>query len=461
MTQAAIDPAPDAAGDVTAALARFASALRYEALSPQARQVAGQCLLDWFGVTLAGCREPLAEMLVAQLREDGGNGMASVVGHGVRLSVEQAALANGAMSHALDYDDVHFAMQGHPTVPVAPAVLALGEWRKADGRALVQAFAAGFETECRVGLLMGRSHYAHGWHATATVGTIGAAAAAANLLGLDPERTAHAFGIAATQAAGLKSVFGTMCKPLHAGRAAAIGVQAARLAARGFTSNTAILDVPQGFVATQSTTANPQAALATPPGDYHLPSTLFKYHAACYLTHSSIEASARLRARHGVRPDDIARVVVRVDPGHLRVCNILAPRTGLETKFSLRATNALALIGEDTARESLFTDATAQRPDVTALRDRVEIETREAASSTLSDVLVHLKDGSVLREAHDVGIPMTDLDQQGRKLAAKFHALADPVIGEAAAAAMVGKCAALEAVTDAGELLRVVERSER
>ncbi len=156
-------------------------------------------------------------------------------------------MINGAAGHAHDYDDVHMAMNGHPTVPVAPAVLALAEHHHKGAHALLAAFAAGVDTECIIGRYIGASHYAEGWHATGTLGSFGAAAAAANLLELDAEATARALGIAGTQAAGLKSQFGTMCKPLHAGHAAATGVQAARLAARGFTSRTDILEIPAGF----------------------------------------------------------------------------------------------------------------------------------------------------------------------------------------------------------------------
>ena len=157
---------------VTAALAEKASKLRFEDISPEARTVAGHCFMDFFGVTLAARHEPLADILAAQIAEDGGTPQATVIGRDTRANIEQAALLNGAMSHALDFDDVNFALGGHPTVPVAPAVLALAEHRKLDGKRLLEAFAAGFETECRIGRLIGKTHYQRGWHTTATVGTV-------------------------------------------------------------------------------------------------------------------------------------------------------------------------------------------------------------------------------------------------------------------------------------------------
>jgi 2-methylcitrate dehydratase PrpD len=444
---------------VTAALAQRASALRYDDLSPEARTVVGHCLMDFFGVTLAGRHEPLANILAEQVIEDGGTPQASVIGRNMRVNIEQAALLNGATSHALDFDDVNFAMNGHPTVPIAPAVLALAEYRGLDGKRLVEAFAAGFETACRVGKLVGRTHYQRGWHATATLGAIGAAAAVSNMLRLDANTTAHALGIAATQAAGLKSVFGTMCKPLHPGRAAAIGLQAARLASRGFTSNPAILDVEQGFAATQSENPNPAAALADPPGGFYLPQTLFKYHAACYLTHSSIEASNMLRREFALQANAIRKVTLSVDEGHLRVCNIEKPSTGLEVKFSLRATNALALLGENTASDATYSDATATRGEVVDLCRKVEIATWKKKSHTLSEVAVHLNDGRVLRKEFDVGIPMTDLVAQGQSLTQKFLGLAEPAIGAARAKQVVEITGRLGDAANVADLMALVAKA--
>jgi 2-methylcitrate dehydratase PrpD len=444
---------------VTVALAAKAANLRYDDLSTQARTVAGHCFMDFFGVTLAARHEPLANILAEQIAEDGGSPQATVIGRGTRVNIEQAALLNGAMSHALDFDDVNFSLGGHPTVPVAPAVLALAEHRKLDGKRLLEAFAAGFETECRIGRLVGRSHYQRGWHTTATVGAIGAAAAVSNLLRLDAATTAHALGIAATQAAGLKSVFGTMCKPLHPGRAAAIGLQAARLAQRGFTSNPAILDVEQGFTATQSESPNPQAALEEPPGGFYLPQTLFKYHAACYLTHSSIEASNMLRREFALQADAIRKVTLSVDEGHLRVCNIEKPQTGLEVKFSLRATNALALLGANTASDATYSDATARRGEVVELCRKIDVATWKKPSHTLSEVAVQLNDGRVLRKEFDVGIPMTDLAAQGASLRQKFMGLAEPAIGAERAKQVADVSGRLDGVKDVGEVMALVAKA--
>ncbi len=438
---------------VTATIAGKTANLRYQHLTPEAREIAKQCVMDFLGVAIAGADDALTVILDAIAEEDSGAPVATVVGRGTRTSMANAALINGAMSHALDYDDVNFRLGGHPTVPVAPGVLALAEQRGLNGRDVITAFVAGVEAECRVGQLMGKSHYAKGWHNTGTIGTFGSAAGCAHALGLDAERTRHALGIAGTQAAGLKSVFGTMCKPLHAGKAAQNGLQAARWAARGFTSNPDILDVPQGFAATATTTPDPDAARRDPPEGFHIPQTLFKYHAACYMTHSSIEAVATLRERHGLRGEQVERIVLNVDQGHFSVCNIAEPGTGLEAKFSLRLTAAMAFAGRDTSSDGAYTDAMTQEAELVALRDKVEVKAATFENHSASEVVIRLRDGREVRQLTDVGIPMTDLDAQWRKLEAKFRALCEPRIGKERTDALVAACRDLENQTDIAAVL--------
>ena len=407
---------------VTTRLVRRARALSFDELPERVVLVAKTCLLDWLGCTLAGSSEPLTEILAGEADADGA---ATLIGRDRRSSPSWAALVNGAAGHALDYDDTHLHMSGHPTAPVAPAVLALGEARGASGRDVLMGFVAGVETECRLGAVMGAGHYAVGWHATGTMGTFGAAAACASLVELDEDRWLHTFGLAGTQAAGLKSVFGSMAKPLHAGKAAANGLLSATLAAKGFTSNTDIVDTHQGFAATHTSTFAPDV-LDRVEDRWLVTETLFKYHASCYLTHSAMEATVAMN----VDPNDVDSVRVVVPPGHLDVCGIPEPRTGLEGKFSLRATVAMTLLGDDTADPSAFTDARVSGAELTRLRDRITVVPSEEVFGTQSRVEVRTRDGRDLAQTADVGTPATDLEQQWQRLAAKFVKLATPVIGD-------------------------------
>src|SRR5579863_1221096 len=293
-------------GELTSALAAQASGVTYDALPATVRALARQCVLDYYGVALAGAADPLAAILLDELAEAGGAAQASVIGHKARLPALSAALVNGAIGHALDYDDVNLAMPGHPSVAILPGLLALAEERHSSGREIIAAFVAGYETACRIGMALKPGHYDRGFHATGTVGAFGAAAACARLLGLDAEATAQALGIAGTQAAGLKSQFGTMCKPFHAGKAAQNGLLAARLAARGFSSRTDLIECVQGFAATHGPDFSPEGALAEPARGFHIYANLFKYHAACYMTHGPIECGRELREQHGFAPEAIA-----------------------------------------------------------------------------------------------------------------------------------------------------------
>lgn len=435
----------------TMALAERVSSADFEATPEPAREVAKQALMDFIGVTLAGSTEPLTRILKEEAEEQGGHPQASVIGARLKTSTTQAALINGAAGHAHDYDDVHTAMSGHPTVPVAPAVLALGEHLDASGRDLIRAFCTGVDVECILGRYAGPAHYADGWHNTGTIGTFGAAAAAATLLNLDPAQTDQALGIAGTRAAGLKSQFGTMCKPLHAGHAAATGLQSANLAARGFSSCTDILEATQGFMDTQASSASLDRFQDAMTTEAFTQDICFKYHAACYLTHSAIEATRALAASNQFNPKEVEHIDIFVDKGHLRVCNIQEPSSGLEAKFSLRLTAAMALCDLDTAAIDLFDDAITRDERLVGFRDRVSVHAHEQSRpETL--VRITTSDGQSFEEAANVAIPMRDLDQQWQKLTDKFLTLATPHLGEAGASRLAATCRNLESLESAAEL---------
>jgi 2-methylcitrate dehydratase PrpD len=446
----------DTSQGLTGVLSEQARRLTYADLPDDVRTLARQCVLDYVACTLAGASEALADILLAEMVEQGGAPTATVIGHAERLPVLSAALVNGAASHALDFDDVNLAMTGHPSVVLLSALLALAEARGSSGIDVITAFVAGYELQCRLGLLLAPGHYnTLGFHATGTLGTLGAAAACAHLLRLDAEQFAAALGIAGTQAAGLKSMFGTMCKPLHAGKAAYHGLLAARLAQRGFTSRGDVVECPQGFARTHSPDFNPAEALATPPGGFHIRNNLFKYHAACYMTHAPIEAARKLRDRHGLTPDRIARIRLSLDETCDRICNIPAPRTGLEAKFSLRLTTAMALAGVDTGGLGSYSEETAADPTLIALRDMVEFDFASGRSNTVADLEIVLTDGSRVAASHDSGVPTTDIDEQGRRLEEKFTSLAEPILGGAKAHDLLGELGRFDGLRDLRGVMRL------
>jgi 2-methylcitrate dehydratase PrpD len=400
--------------------------LTVDDLPDDARTVASQCILDWFACALAGASDPLVRILHDEFADY--EGPCTVVGCARRMPAMQAALVNGAAGHALDFDDAHLKMGGHPTAPLLPAAWALAEEIDASGAQLISAFVTGFEVESRLGLAIGREHYAKGWHQTSTIGVFGAAAAAARLLGLDAGCFAHAIGIAASQSSGLKANFGTMTKPFHAGHAAERGLLAARLAARGFTANPDALSANQGLAQAAGGGRLRVDRVRRHHDDWLVHETLFKYHASCYLTHAAIDGVARLVTAASSPAGHIRAIRLEVNPPILDVCGIEHPATGLECKFSLRATAALAALGRDTADPSTFADATAADPEVCALIDVVQVDTDPALTNTQIRVTVTTVDDESSTFA-DSGVPLTDLALQTRLLHRKFAALATPALG--------------------------------
>jgi 2-methylcitrate dehydratase PrpD len=444
--------------DLTKTLAAQASAVTCDDLPEPVRALARQCVLDYYGVALAGKDDELVAILLAELDEAGGTAQASVIGHKARLPSLSAALVNGAAGHALDYDDVNLAMPGHCSVAILPGLIAVAEQRRSSGREVIAAFVAGYEIACRIGMALRPGHYDRGFHATGTVGCLGAAAACARLLGLDAEATARALGIAGTQAAGLKSQFGTMCKPFHAGKASQNGLLAARLAARGFSSRPDLVECEQGFAMTHGPDFRPEAALADPPNGFHIFANLFKYHAACYLTHGPIECARALREQHGVEPEQVTRLTLSLDRSCERVCNIPAPTDGLEAKFSLRQTVAMALSGVDTASLAAYSATTATDPELVRLREKLVLDFHEGWPQAAAELEVALTDGRVVKASHDAGIPSADIAAQGERLVAKFDALADRVLGAARSRELRETILGLDSIANVGALARLGAR---
>ncbi len=379
---------------------------------------------------------------------------ASLIGRNERASRLTAALVNGAAGHALDFDDTHMAMGGHPSAPIIPAILALAETTGATGRDILEAIVVGVEAECRLGALIGAQHYVIGFHSTGTIGTFGAAAACAHMLKLDEDGWLRALGLAGTQAAGLKSGFGTMAKPLHAGRAASNGLFSAIAARGGYTSNPAILETEAGFFATHSGAKPNQELLDSLAGKFLIRDNLFKYHASCYLTHAPINAAQLIRSEHRIDPNLIDSIEVRVHPSLFSICNIEEPKTGLEGKFSVRATTAMALLGEDTSDLATFSDAKVTASEVVSLRDRVKVVAAGKTRQTQAVVQVRTN-GNAFQAESDSGKPASDLRLQRENLMRKFIALASQILGRNGAAACSQAALDAENIKSATELLRL------
>ncbi len=383
----------------TSTIAEFIAKSRWEDCPVEAVDAARRAILDCLGVMLAGSIEPAARIVTGIARAEGGAPLATVVGTSLRTGAVWAALANGTAAHALDFDDTNFAMMGHPTAPVLSAALAAGELALADGRALVHAFLLGFEVETTMAEVMNPPHYEKGFHATGTLGTMGAAAAAARLLALDAEQTRTALAIAASQASGLKENFGTMTKPFHAGHAARSGVLSALLAREGFTASAHAIEGPQGYFAVLGAGKREERALESLGAPWKILKTgvAVKPYPSCACTHSIIDGALELRRIHNLTPEQVAEVTVGVNAAVPRILIHSRPRSGLEAKFSGEFSAAAALC-EGRVGIATFRDDKTDDPVITGLMKRVRMVVDPAIPGDLerhvwTRVTVRLRDG--------------------------------------------------------------------
>lgn len=431
---------------------------------PAALDRAAAAVRDTVGVMLAGATEPAARLVQAMAVEEG-RGPCAIVGTPARTGASWAALANGVAAHALDFDDMCFVSLAHPSCALLPAALAAGELTRASGRALLDAYVVGFEIECRLGVVMNPRHYHdRGWHCTSTIGTVGAAAAASRVLGLTPEETGHALGMAASSACGLKENLGSMVKPLHAGMAARNGVVAARLARRGYTASERSLDGSQGFLAVMdaqhSTLDDAVADLGGSTGPalrWQIIETgiTVKLYPSCAATHPAIDVLLDLRRREQIAAEDVEAIEIDVDAMTPRLLIYDRPATGLEGKFSMPFCAAAALVDGDVGIGT-FDPGRLQAPAIQTLMPKVAMRVdpafdREAPLSH-TRVTVRLRGGRVLTAsaAGARGYPARPASDE--ELGAKFAACARRSLPPEAAARAWATLADLERIADVSTL---------
>ncbi|WP_375571040.1 MmgE/PrpD family protein [Seohaeicola saemankumensis] len=424
---------------ITSQLAEFAAQTQTRDLPEAALRMMRLSMLDWAAVGLAGRDEPVARITRDMVLDEGGAPQAGLIGHSGRVPARAAALSNGATSHALDYDDTHFAHIGHPSVAVIPAALAVAEVQDADGAALQAAALIGVEASIRVGVWLGRDHYQTGFHQTATAGAFGAGLAAARLLGLDTQGCAMVLGLLATRASGLKSQFGTMGKPFNAGLAAANGVEAAQLVARGFVANPQALESPQGFGPTHAG-QDIKDAMQGIGQEWIFDTVSHKFHACCHGLHAVLEAGLTLAP---LDPAMIDRIEVTTHPRWMTVCNQVAPMTGLGAKFSYGTVLAMQVLGHDTAVLASYSDAVCADPALQALRARVHVTADDSVAETATRLRVVLRDGAVREARHDLNAPMA-LALRQDKIQTKARSLLGALRADALWSVIEGQASARE-----------------
>jgi 2-methylcitrate dehydratase PrpD len=439
---------------ITSTLARFLSGIRYEDLSPEAVHQARRAVLDWLGCALAGSTHPTVDVLLATFDDLGSLPVATVLGRdGRKLSLLDAAVANGQMGHVLDFDDTHLGgVILHTSTATLPALFALGERGRSSGRDVMVALATAFEAGIRVGQAA-TSHHLGGWHLTGTLGSIAAAAGAARLIGLDESKTTFALGIACTQAAGMQQNRGSDCKSLHAGKSAYHGVLASSLAARGFNSSPEILEGSLGFTKIFSATQRNDAITAGLGRAWMIAANGYKPYACGVVLHPLIDAMIEVSRTSRQPAADIARVEVTVHPDVIRITGVDTPNSGLMSKFSANHAAAVAYL-DQAAGVAQFTNERSGDASVQALRKLIVVKPDPFFRLDQSAATVLTKAGvsHAVQIAHATGTVSNPMSDQA--LSEKFLGNATPVIGAAQArrvADMIGK---LDTLSDIGDLVR-------
>jgi len=424
----------------------------YDDIPKDIQRFAKLCILDWIGVTLGGSKEPVSDILLSLIDIMGGNPHATIIGKRVKTNALFAALINGTMSHALDFDDTHKGAGIHPSVCLAPAAVAVAEYKKASGKDLITAFIIGFEVAARIGIAAGQTHYEDGWHATATIGRFSAMASAAKLMGLSPEQIVNAFGITGTQVSGLREVFGTMSKPFHAGKAAMDGILSIALARRNFDSSHEIFEGRFGLKTVFSPKSEYNDMLTGLGKQFHIQDIAFKPYASALATHSTIQTIEAMRKEENINGADVEEIQIEFGPLPFSVVNRKNPQKVLEGKFSVQHCAAIALIRGRVGRD-MFNSTELNDPQIMAMRDRINVLLNPELTRFETIVTVKTKQGNTLKEfikesKGSPGVPLTFPEMKE-----KFIDLATSVIPTENAEKIIEKIGRLQEIEDVNEII--------
>ena len=439
------------AATVSGDFVRTLSTTSFEALPAAAVHAARRGVLDWLGCACAGSGHPTVENTLSLMRTLSGRSQASVIARSEKMGLLDAPMVNGQASHVLDYDDTY--MVGtvlHSGSAILPALFALAEHARCDGRSLLVSYVVGFEAAARVAHAT-VDHHEQGWHPTGTLGAIGASAACARLLNLDVQRFENAIGIAATQAAGLAINRGTMCKSLHAGKAAAHGLFAALLAAQGFDSAEETLTRAGGFCETFGVRVASEALVDGLGRDWAIEDNGHKPYPCAIGLHPIIEAMFELRPAVIGAIGHVERIVLYLNPYVDRYRKNDKPASSLEAKFSIPYSAAVALL-DGIAGLAQYSDSRIADPAVSRLAHKVRIELDNAVQTDQARVRIQCGDrevSAVVEHASGgAANPMTDA-----ALERKFVANTSQVLNESVARAHAQRIWNFDELNDAAQAL--------
>ena len=396
---------------LTKYVSEFVVNTKYQDIPEQVLVLGRKSILDGFGLALAGSVSPMGPLIRQYVEKFAGSGgKASVIGSGIKVPARFAALANGVFIHADDYDDTQlsvapdrvYGLLTHPTVPVLPPVFALAEVNRYTGEEITLAYHVGVEVECKVAEAISPRHYGAGFHSTGTLGSFGSAAACAKLLKLDAKRTANALGIAAAEAGGLRSNFGSMTKPFTAGHAAENGVVAVDLASIGWTASEEILEAKEGWFSAAGGGFDPQAIMNRlgKPWTLANPGVSIKPFPSGSLTHPAMGEMLRLAREHNIQAASVEKVDLGGNSAMMAALIHHRPENSLQAKFSMEFCMAILLLDRK-AGLTEFTDVVVRRTDVQQLLRGVNFyvdpEAEKAGLNKMTSIIrIHMKDGTTI-----------------------------------------------------------------
>ncbi|BDH60176.1 hypothetical protein MTP04_03060 [Lysinibacillus sp. PLM2] len=400
---------------------------KYDSLPEEVKEHAKKSLYNWMGVAIGASKHESVDMVLAVANEVNKEQEVNILGREEKVDILMATLINGMSSHIFDYDDTHLDTIHHPSGPIAPVVLALGQKYNLSGEEILHAFTLGCEVELRIANAVYPSHYQLGYHITSSTGVFGAAVAAGILLNLDEKQLTYALGIAGTQSFGLREMFGTMTKPFHPGKAAQNGLLAALLAKQGFTSSEQVLEAKRGFANVYAPERDLSKVNVEWGQTWEIYKNSFKPYACGIVLHPSIDACIYFGQNY--KQEDVDKIDLYVNQYVLELTGKPTPKTGLEGKFSIYHTGSVAFLYGD-AGESEYKDNIVNSTEVIAFREKINPVVDENVPEESVKGVITLKDGTteeiyIERATGSVENPMTL-----NALTTKFNKLVVPILGE-------------------------------
>jgi 2-methylcitrate dehydratase PrpD len=438
---------------VTRDLAAYLLESRLEDVPNDVRHEALRALVNIVGCGLGGAPEEATDIAVRTFAPFSGPDQVPIIGRRERLDVLRTAFVNGVSSHVHDYDDTLPKNYIHASSPVASALLAHAGGNAITGEDFVHAFILGFETTSRIGNATYPSHYDAGWHSTGTCGVFGAAVAIGRLIGLDHQQMVWAIGLAATQAAGIREMFGSMAKALHPGRAAQLGYEAALLAKNGFTSGAFGLESPRGFAAVLAAESDLSKITDGLGRNYDLRVNTYKPFPCGIVNHPAIDACIQLKDEHDLAPGSIRAVRLRVAPLVIDLCGKRDINMGLEGKFSVVHGAAVGLV-RGKAGLAEYTDETVNDPAVKRVRDATTRDGDPSISEDGVQVEVELEDGRVLAMMLEHSLGNLERPMSDDQLSTKFWDQAIRILPTARVDELLQLSWKIDRLDDVGKLVR-------